>query len=149
MLLVDLPNELVPGFFYKPSYTECMKIVFHPVRQALQQLTEALTLKDPSDLERDGTIQRFEYCYEILWKSAQKILRENEVPAETPKAVFRELGRLGWIENVEAWLAFQKARNETKHEYGVKHAENAYRLAKIFLPLGIQLLAVLEEKSRE
>lgn len=48
--------------------------------------------------------------------------------AEYPKTVFRELGRLGWIDNVEAWLDFQEARNDTSHEYGLKYALASYKL---------------------
>ncbi|MBO9665714.1 MAG: nucleotidyltransferase substrate binding protein [Bdellovibrio sp.] len=126
-----------------------MKTSLKPFHDALKNLEEALSIANPSDLERDGTIQRFEYCYEILWKSAQRILKENEVNAETPKTVFRELGRLGWIQNVEDWFDFQKARNETSHEYGLKLALHSYQLAKKILPLAKNLYQILDEKSRD
>lgn len=122
-------------------------ISLQPTKEALKNLENALAIQNPSDLERDGSIQRFEYCYELTWKLAQRILKENEVEAETPKVVFRELGRLGWINNVEAWLEFQKSRNETSHEYGKTLAEKSYRLAKIFLPLALQLFSILKEKT--
>jgi nucleotidyltransferase substrate binding protein (TIGR01987 family) len=126
-----------------------MNTSLQPSQDALKNLEQALLINQPTDLERDGTIQRFEYCYEIIWKAAQRILRENEIQAETPKAVFRELGRLGWIQNVEDWLAFQKARNETSHEYGLKLALHSYELAKKFLPLAQSLFETLVEKSRD
>ncbi|UXR63701.1 nucleotidyltransferase substrate binding protein [Bdellovibrio bacteriovorus] len=126
-----------------------MKTSLQPSQDALKNLEQALLISQPTDLERDGTIQRFEYCYEIMWKAAQRILKENEVHAETPKVVFRELGRLGWIQNVEDWLEFQKARNETSHEYGLKLALHSYELAKKFLPLAQGLYKVLFEKSRD
>ncbi len=126
-----------------------MKLSLKPTQDALKNLEQALSISKPNDLERDGTIQRFEYCYEILWKIAQKIFKENEVTAETPKAMFRELGRLGWISNVEDWFTFQKARNETSHEYGLKFAQHSYALAKKFLPLAQDLYQILQEKSRE
>ncbi len=124
-----------------------MKLSLQPSVDALNNLKQALSIIAPSDLERDGTIQRFEYCYEILWKLAQRILKQNEVDAETPKLVFKELGRLGWIQNVEDWLEFQKARNETSHEYGLKLALHSYDLAKRFLPLAQSLLKTLKEKN--
>lgn len=120
-----------------------------PAESALKNLQEALNIANPSDLERDGTIQRFEYSYEIMWKLAQRILKDNEVTAETPKAVFRELGRLGWIDNVESWFEFQKSRNETSHEYGKALALKSYQLARIFLPLAQQLIVVLKAKANE
>jgi nucleotidyltransferase substrate binding protein (TIGR01987 family) len=126
-----------------------MKTSLQPVQGALNNLELALAIDNPTDLERDGTIQRFEYCYEIMWKAAQRILKENEVQTDAPKSVFRELGRMGWIQNVEDWIAFQKARNETSHEYGLKLALHSYALAKKFLPLAKGLLAILIEKSHE
>ncbi|MBY0554752.1 nucleotidyltransferase substrate binding protein [bacterium] len=120
-----------------------------PAALALNNLKEALDILNPTDLERDGTIQRFEYSYEIIWKLAQRILKDNEVTAETPKAVFRELGRLGWIDNVENWFEFQKSRNETSHEYGKALALKSYQLAKTFLPLANSLFTVLKTKANE
>lgn len=124
-----------------------MSLSVKPTQDALNNLKQALTIQNPTDLERDGTIQRFEYCYEIIWKTAQRILKENEVTAETPRDVFRELGRMNWISNVEDWIEFQKSRNETSHEYGEKFAKKSYALAQTFLPLAEALFQTLKTKS--
>ncbi len=123
-----------------------MSLSFQPTQDALKNLESALKIVSPSDLERDGTVQRFEYSYEILWKLGQRVLQQHEVQAEYPKAVFRELGRLGWISNVEEWLEFQTARNNSSHEYGIKYANTSYQLAKVFLPLALNLFEVLKSK---
>ncbi|MGZ3794374.1 MAG: nucleotidyltransferase substrate binding protein, partial [Bdellovibrio sp.] len=39
-----------------------------PLQKALKNLKEALAIKNPTELERDGTVQRFEYSYELIWK---------------------------------------------------------------------------------
>lgn len=126
-----------------------MDLSFKPAHDALRNLHQALEISNPSDLERDGTVQRFEYCYEIIWKLALRVLQANEVKAEYPKTVFRELGRLGWINNVEDWIEFQKSRNDTSHEYGVRYAQASYQLAKIFLPMALSLFETLKEKNCE
>ena len=126
-----------------------MGLSFQPTANALKNLENALSIHSPSDLERDGTIQRFEYCYELLWKLSQRVLQEHEVKAEYPKTIFRELGRLGWINNVEEWLAFQQARNDSSHEYGIQFANKSYHLAKIFLPLANQLFEILKTKAND
>jgi nucleotidyltransferase substrate binding protein (TIGR01987 family) len=125
-----------------------MSVSLQPASEALKNLDEALSIKSPTKLERDGIVQRFEIAYEQTWKAAQRILRENEIVVETPKDVFRELGRIGWINNVEAWIEFQKSRNETSHEYGEKLAQKSHELAKVFLPIGQRLLNTLKDKSR-
>jgi nucleotidyltransferase substrate binding protein (TIGR01987 family) len=126
-----------------------MNTSFQPTQDALNNLKAALALPHPTDLERDGTVQRFEYCYELMWKLSQRILKDNEIQAETPKLIFRELGRMGWIDNVEDWFNFQKSRNETSHESGKLLAEKSYQLAKVFLPLAEKLFATLQEKINE
>ncbi len=116
---------------------------------ALKNLKDALSISNPTALERDGTVQRFEYSYELIWKLARRVLKENEIEADVPKAVFRELGRINWIDNVESWIEFQTSRNETSHEYGERLAQKSYALAKIFLPLAESLLIVLKSKINE
>lgn len=113
---------------------------------ALQNLKDALAIQTPTALERDGTIQRFEYSYELIWKLARRVLKANEIEADVPKTVFREMGRLGWIGNVEDWIQFQESRNQTSHEYGERLAQKSYALAKIFLPMAVALLVVLKSK---
>ena len=36
--------------------------------KALSRLEEAVAKKNPTVIEKDGIIQRFEFCFEILWK---------------------------------------------------------------------------------
>ncbi|MBK7962956.1 MAG: nucleotidyltransferase substrate binding protein [Bdellovibrionales bacterium] len=51
-----------------------MAISFQPAQDALRNLSDALSILQPTELERDGTVQRFEYCYEIVWKLVQRVL---------------------------------------------------------------------------
>jgi hypothetical protein len=50
-----------------------MNTSLQPSQDALKNLEQALLISQPTDLERDGTIQRFEYCYEIIWKAAKEL----------------------------------------------------------------------------
>ncbi len=45
-----------------------LKINFQVAESALNNLHEAIHIQNPTDLERDGTIQRFKYSYKICWK---------------------------------------------------------------------------------
>lgn len=123
-----------------------IQISLDPFEKALLSLQEALSQSTFNKLERDGVIQRFEYSYELSWKSAKRVMEIEGISIDTPKSVFRELGRLGWTANVEAWMEFHKSRNLTSHEYGEKLAENSFLLAKQFLPLALELLTTLKNK---
>ena len=86
-------------------------------RRALDTLHRAF-LDDPSDLEIDGAIQRFEYCLEIAWNLLKRRLdRDGNTTVSSPKAVFG-LGMLaGYIDDEHAWLGMLDDRNLSVHTY--------------------------------
>ena len=84
---------------------------------------------------QESVIQRFETCYDMLWKHMKKYL-ENEgrvdVP-NSPKPIFRLAHENGMIENLEDWLdekkGYAQARIDTAHDYSMKKADST--LAKV------------------
>ena len=115
-------------------FMDISKLDFIPFENALKSLEEGLNKPPQNDLERDGVIQRFEYCFELAWKMIRKsllALGRNEVSA-SPKPLFREALNEGWIENSKDWLAFTEARNSTSHLYNKKEAEKIYQVIKTF-----------------
>lgn len=128
----------------KPSQVD-----FTHLDKALKTLREGVEKTSLTQLEKDGVIQRFEYSFELLWKTAKKVLEVQGVAIGTPKSVIRELGRLGWIEDVEIWFEFLQARNRTSHEYGEKLAAIVLKSARDFLPLAENLVMTLKEKAIE
>lgn len=74
-----------------------MSIIFKPTLDALKNLEEVLSISKPSDLERNGTIQRFEYSYELIWKLAQRVLKENEIETDTPRNIFKQSRTEAWV----------------------------------------------------
>ncbi len=87
--------------------------------KALARLQEGSNKYDgEDDLSRDGLIQRFEFTFEMAWKTL-KILFENEglEGLNSPKTVLREAFSAGLIKDEELWLAMLKDRNSTVHIY--------------------------------
>lgn len=125
-----------------------MSVNFEKIDRALSQLQKAVSLESPSDLERDGAIQRFEYSIELLWKTAKKTLEENGVPAVTPKDVIREMANAGWINNPADFLGYLKLRNETSHTYDEKKAIEVFERSKDFARDCEILVQILKEKSK-
>lgn len=115
-------------------------------KKALKTLDEAMQSPPKSLLERDGIIQRFEYCLEISWGSSKKVLEFHEIKADTPRNVFRELAKIGWIDNPDEWILFLEARNKTSHIYHDEIANELFRIIPSFLSASKKLLATLEEK---
>jgi len=86
---------------------------------ALTRLQEgALQLEQAGDLGRDGLIQRFEFTFELAWKTL-KVCFENEglIGLTSPKPVLREAYAAGLIKTEEMWLSMLDDRNSTAHIY--------------------------------
>lgn len=117
-------------------------------KKALKTLDEAMVKPPANTLERDGIIQRFEYCIEISWKSAKKVLEHHEHAADTPRNIFRELAKINWINNPEEWINYLEARNKTSHLYHDEIAEEIFKLIPSFVKSSHQLLEILEAKLK-
>jgi nucleotidyltransferase substrate binding protein (TIGR01987 family) len=120
----------------------------------LSNLKKALeTLKtgykdNPSELERDGIIQRFEYCVELCWKTSKRVLFEKGIQVDVPKNVFRELANIGWISNPEVWLEFIDKRNKASHIYHIQIAQEIFSVIPQFIIESASLLDTLENKLK-
>ena len=88
--------------------------------RALFRLHEGTAQEELSDLERDGMIQRFEYCFELLWKCGKDFLLDREgLEAASPKRVIRLLREVGIFDDSETehLLRMLDDRNMTAHTY--------------------------------
>jgi len=117
-----------------------MTVSLNELVKALVSLEEALTV-EKTDISRDASIQRFEFCVELSWKSAKKVMGTS---ATAPKQVIREMAQNGFIEDIEFWLKSIDQRNLSSHTYNEKLAEEVYAFAESFLEPAKQLLKKLQ-----
>ncbi len=117
-------------------------------QRALSTLDEAMVKPPANKLERDGIIQRFEYCLEISWISAKKVLEFQGYQIDSPRNIIRELAKIGWIDNPEDWIEFLDARNKTSYLYHEEVANQLFKLVPLFLSSSHKLLSTLEEKLK-
>ena len=110
--------------------------------KALHSLEKALA-EPKTDITRDASIQRFEFCVELGWKTAKRVLGTD---SSAPKTVIREMGRDGLIDDVEFWLKAIDQRNLTSHTYQEKLAEEVYAFAKEFVVVANSLLVEFKKK---
>ena len=96
-------------------------------RAAFARLEAALE-QDPrtTDLVVDGTIQRFEFAFELAWKLMQAILRVHGIEAASPRAAIKEAFRAGWLPDGEGWIDMLEDRNKTSHLYDETAAQAIY-----------------------
>ncbi len=103
------------------------------------------------EVVKAGVIQQFEVAYEQSWKMIKRWIEDN-VGAETVDGVprrelFRRAVESRLIDDVERWMQFHRARNETSHTYSSDTAEQVYVLALAFLPAAETLLAALHARN--
>lgn len=86
---------------------------------ALLNQAFSLNLDDLSDLEKEGMIQRFEYTFELAWKTLKDYLVYSGVPLdpETPRNIIRQAFAAGILEDGHLWLEMLDQRNLMSHTY--------------------------------
>ena len=124
---------------------ELSQINITPLKKALKALGVALA-QPKNEFTRDATIQRFEYSYELCWKTLRRYLAINSgIKEYNIKNIFREAFRQQLLGDVEAWFAYHEARNLTTHTYNENTAEATYLVAKQFFQEANQLVTLLEK----
>ncbi len=97
--------------------------------QSLETLKESLD-QEQNDFIKDAVIKRFEYCFELCWKTTKVFLNEKfGVDIYSPKECFRELRRNKLLtdEKTEALLKMINDRNEIIHTYNEKFADELHK----------------------
>lgn len=95
---------------------------------AIGRLHEALKEQDNGNrLVCDATIQRFEFTFELAWKTFKVFASAEGLECATPKKCFSKAFEIGWIEDEPLWLNMISDRNRTSHTY---HEELANEILK-------------------
>lgn len=88
-------------------------------RKAVDKLNAALQIPKDRELVVEGTIQRFEFVVEILWKTLQRALKYEgvRINPDTPRETMKQAFAVGWLHNEVVWQDLLDRRNTTSHEY--------------------------------
>jgi len=96
------------------------------LKKAFAKLDESLNLPK-TEIVRDSAIQRFEFTFELLWKTFKAMLEEKGAKElYFPRDVIKEAFRAKLIEENEEWLDMLESRNQTSHLYKEAMAEKIY-----------------------
>jgi len=114
------------------------------LKKANQRLKEAIKAS-PTRMHKDATIQRFEFTFELGWKTIQTYIEDQGLECKSPKGCLREGARLEIIENLEEWFKYLKARNLIAHIYNEKMADKIYSQILKFPQLVDNLLNALSK----
>ena len=123
------------------------------LRQSVNESASRMPTLSPAlrDTIKAGIIQQFEVAYEQSWKSMKRWIEENvganAVDGVPRRELFRHAAEQRLIEDVEDWMRFHRARNETSHTYSAETAEEVFTLAMAFPPRAEALLATLQARA--
>lgn len=100
-----------------------------------------------TELDREGiaesVIQRFETCYDTLWKHLKRYLIEEaglaDVP-NSPKPILKLAGQNDlFSSSVDQWLKYADARTSTAHDYSGEKAMETLLIVGEFIVDAISL----------
>ena len=121
------------------------KLKVNNFNNALDRLKEGIAKYDEADdLSRDGVIQRFEFTFELAWKTLKAVFEDEGLTGlNSPKTVLREAFAAELIKDDELWLAMLNDRNSTAHIYSEQLAiEISHNIQDKYV---IELANLLEE----
>lgn len=97
---------------------------FERLKEAIEDLEEVTNDPDTTGRKlrtyQESLIQRFEFCYELIWKFLRDYLEEKRgIIAQTPRKSFHESVASGTLSLSESatLLDSSDSRNLTSHEY--------------------------------
>ncbi len=101
---------------------------FRNFEKAVLHLKEAVEKKNLSDLEKAGTIQIYEFTFELAWKTVKDYLEERAVVVKFPRDAIKQGFLYQVIKDGDVWMDMIQKRNLMSHTYNEKNAELAYNL---------------------
>ncbi len=117
--------------------------------EAVETLSQGIELaKD--ELGEDGVIQRFEFTFELLWKTLKIFLEEKGIICRSPKDCLKNAFKYGLFSDEETFLNMLEDRNRTSHIYS--HVESRKIFSRIkteYHPAIVSIYTELEKEIRD
>ena len=95
--------------------------------KATNRLEEALK-EETTDLAVDGVLHRFEFTFELAWKTMKDYIEYQGVSEKigSPREVIKEAFSIGLVDNGEVWINMMLARNTLSHLYDEETSREIY-----------------------
>ncbi len=103
---------------------------FENYEKALLLLREALAdVGSLSPLEKEGAVQRFEFTFELAWKTLKDYLEDGGIVPDqiTPSTVIKQAFAAKIISDGQLWIDMLRCRNLMSHTYDEAVFDHAAR----------------------
>jgi len=135
------------------DYDKLKKSLVHLEKQYANYLSinkrENLSVLDKEGIS-ESVVQRFETCYDTLWKHLKKYLEiESGLPdvPNSPKPVLRLAYENHIIDNIEKWLDYANVRVGTAHDYSEDKLNEALDKTGSFIKDAILLYESISKET--
>lgn len=93
---------------------------FSKAVKRLNEANVAYKKNKENEFYQDALIQRFEFSFELAWKTLREFLTYQGYSLEilSPKGVIAFAYQEGILQNESLWLEMLEARNQSSHDYG-------------------------------
>ena len=125
------------------------------LRNLLRLLNTALSRLDlalaqpVNEFVRDSSIQRFEFTFELFWKSLKAYAEESGLEAFSPRDSIRIAFQLAVIQDNPEWFRMLEDRNLTSHTYNEATADSIYSHLPTYTRLVRQALEELTRRAKD
>jgi len=103
------------------------------LESAFARFKEAVVDK-PNQLIQDAAIHRFEFTFELVWKTLKAVLDHEGVGFfKSPREVLKQAHVVGYVTEPTVWEDMLKARNITVHTYDEELANQVYGSFKTYI----------------
>ncbi len=117
------------------------------LKSAFARLKESIP-QVQNQLDKDGVIQRFEFVFELVWKTLKDYAEDKgRFDAASPKDAFRVAADLGLIDNPLIWFDFLKFRNEATHLYDEQKANDIFLQIPKFIDAVENLISKISKEG--
>jgi nucleotidyltransferase substrate binding protein (TIGR01987 family) len=123
---------------------------FNNYKKALAKLGEAVQLDAQrvlSELEKQGTIQAFEYTHELAWKVMQDFfIDQGNTEIRGSKDATRQAFSVDLITDGDKWMEMIRSRNLTSHTYNEEISDEIYKnIVSVFYPLFVAFKETMDK----
>ena len=118
--------------------------------RALTRLQEGLDKKTFEDLQKDGVMQRFEFTFELAWKTMKDYLEDQGLTEiASPKNVLRKAFQSNLIKDGDLWLRMLDDRNSLTHLYKQGMRDKVFEAIKGSYQYALKALLLTLQKFKQ
>jgi nucleotidyltransferase substrate binding protein (TIGR01987 family) len=106
-----------------------LNYLLEKLQTAFSRLQESIQ-KASDELDRDGVIKRFEFTFELFWKTIKVLLEHEGFGCAGPRSCIKEGARRGFTADSDALLDMFEDRNKLSHIYDEAMAQAIFERIK-------------------